>query len=141
MRSRLRFILALSILGVAVAFMPAHASESRVVFVTIACDGTNKHIDFNASNLGVSVARFIQGGDVTVVGTPGALLYLVVRTLGDEKKQVLTLGAGATHKRADLEGFVQVTTNASGQIPMTVDAACSPGAGALQALITVYFFS
>jgi hypothetical protein len=140
MLTRLALSVAL-VAGATVAAMPTDASESRVGVLTIACDGTNKHIDFSATGLGASVTRFIQGGDVTVIGAPGALLYMVVRALGDEKKQVVTLASGASHARVDLQGFIQAPTNASGQLPMTIDAACSPGAGQVQALVTVYFFS
>jgi hypothetical protein len=140
MWTRLPLIVALSLLGVAPAVMQADASESRVGILSIACDGTNKHVSFNATALGNSVTRLIQGGEVTVIGTPGALAYVVVRALGDEKKQVITLGTGSTSARIDFTGFIQAATDASGQMPIAVDAACIPGAGSVQAIVTVYYF-
>jgi hypothetical protein len=140
MWTRLPLIVALSLLGVAPAEMHAEAAESRVGVVSIACDGGNKHISFNATTLGNSVTRFIQGGEVSLIGTPGALLYMVVRAQDDETKQIMTVGPGAAREGSALTGFIQVATNGVGSVPIAVDAACRPGAGQLQALVTVYFF-
>lgn len=139
MWARLPVVLALSALGVALAAMPAGASESRVGFFAIACDGTNKYTQFNASGLGAKVNRFIQGSEVTVIDTRGALLRVVVTTQADETKQLITMGPRSTTARADLQGFIQVTTNSLGQVPIAIEASCSPG-GPLQAIVTVYFF-
>lgn len=137
MWNRLMLLLALA---VPLAAIPAHASETRVNIFTIACDGTNKHVDFIASGLNASVTRFIQGVEVTVIDTRGGLLYVVVRALGDEKKQLITTGPGSTSARAEFTGFFQVTTDASGNVPFTIDAACTPG-GSLQGVVTIGFFS
>ncbi len=95
MWTRLPLALGLSVLGVALTVMPADAGSSRFTTFLIACDGTNKHVDFNAPGFPASSTQFILGGEVAVFGT--SLLYLVVRGQGDERKQVLTVGAGGTH--------------------------------------------
>ena len=142
MRSRVFLILALSVLGLAVAVTPAHALTSRVTFSSIACDGANKHVDFVPTGLGASINRFIVGVEASVIdATRAALLYMVVRAQGDETKQVLSLGSGSRHESVQLQNFMLAPTNALGQIPFTIDAACSPGTGAIQGVVTVYFFS
>ncbi len=102
--------------------------------------GTNQHVDVTASGLGANTNRFIQGAELTVIDTRGALLYTVVRAQGDQTKQIITIGPGSTRARADYTGFIQVTTNALGEIPIGIDAACFPG-NPLPALVTIYFFS
>ncbi len=143
MWTRLPSIVTLSILGVAAAAMPVDAAESRVGILSIACDGTTKHGSFNATALappGPSVTRFIQGGEVSLIGAPGALLFMMVRALDDDTKQIMTVGPGSPREGAALTGFIQAQTNGIGSIPISVDAACSPGAGSLTAIVTVYFF-
>jgi hypothetical protein len=141
MRIRLPLILALALLGIAAVATGSDAAESRVGIFSIPCDGANKHTDFFATALGAPAAtRLIQGGEVSLIGTRGALSYLVVRALGDEKKQIVTLGTGAVDARVDFTGFVPATLDGSGNVLIAVDAACTPGAGALTAIVTVYFF-
>lgn len=140
MWTRLVTVLAFSALGPALAVMPADASETRVSVFVIACDGTNKHVDFIASGLGASANRFIQGAEVTMIDTRGGLLYAVVRAQGDEKLQMITTGPGSPSARAEFTGFFRVTADASGNVPFTIDAACTPG-GPLPGVVTIGFFS
>lgn len=141
MWTRLAAALALSAVSLALAVMPADAALSQVGILTIACDGTNQHLTFSATGLGVSVNRFIQAAEVSVIDSRGALLYMVVRAQGDDMKQIITMGSRATLTRADfISSLIQVPTNAQGQVPFAVDAGCLPGAPIL-AIVTVYFFS
>src|SRR5262245_40991146 len=116
MLSRLVFIVGWSLLGVALAAMPANASESRGSSFFVTCDGTNQHVQFNAARLGNNTIRLIQGAEITALDTRGSLLYVVVKAQNDDKKLLLTTGPGRTHSRADFTGFFQVTTDPSGNV-------------------------
>ena len=140
MLTRLASMLAWSVLGIALAAMPAAASETRVGVFAIACDGTGKHVEFNASGFTPSIARLIQGAEVTVIDTRRALLSVVVRLQDDETRELIRVGPRSTHERVDFQGFIQVTTNSLGEVPVSIDAVCSPG-DPLQGIVTVYFFS
>jgi hypothetical protein len=147
MLTRLASILACSALGIALAAMPAAAVETRVGVFAIACNGTSEHVEFTASGLIPSppptppapATRFVQGAEVTVIDTRRALLSLVVRLQDDETKELIRVGPGSTHERNDFTGFFRVTLNQLGQVPVSIDAACTPGAP-LPAIVTVYFF-
>ena len=142
MQRRLPSMVALLVLGLGLtlAAIPASASESRVGILTLPCDGTNKHLEFDASSLGNNVNRFIQGTEITALDTRGGMLYVVVRARNDEKKQLLMLGPGATRARSEFTGFFQVLTDASGNILIGTDAACTAGAP-IPLVVTIYFFS
>src|SRR5262249_35127448 len=132
--------LAWSLLAVVLLAMPASASESRVGIFNVTCDGGNKHLEFNASSLGISVNRFIQGAEITAVDTRGGLLYALVRAQDDDKKWLVTTGPGTTHARADFTGFFQMLTDASGNILIGAEVACTPGAP-MPLVLTIHFFS
>src|SRR5262245_38316576 len=89
----MRICLPLSVGSIALAFalsaLPARAAETRVGMLTLTCDGTLRHEQFVAANLGASVARFIQGAEVTVVDQKGKIDYLLVRVAGNEERQLL----------------------------------------------------
>ena len=137
MWTRLPSVLGLSGLAVALAVMPADAGSSRFTTFLIACDGSNKHVDVNAAGFPASTTQFILGGEATVFGP--SLLYMVVRGEGDEQKQVLTVGPGGTRVGASLPTFYSVSSNASGNVLITIDSACTPGSGSVQALVTIFF--
>ena len=141
MLSRLTFIVGWLLLGVALAAIPANASESRGSTFFVTCDGTNKHVEFNASGLGASTNRFIQGAEILALDTRGSLLYVVVKAQNDDKLLLLTTGPGKTHSRADLtSSLFRVLTDASGNAPIGADVVCSPGPP-LGLLVIIYFFS
>ena len=141
MRSRLTVVLGWSVLGLALAAMPAQAAETRVGVFTVSCDGTNKHLDFTATGLGISVARFVQSFEISVVDTRGALLYAVVRANNDEKKQMISAGTGLTRARADyISSLFRTDTDASGNVLFGAEVGCTPGAP-IVVVLTVYYFS
>jgi hypothetical protein len=133
-------VVASSVLGLALAVSPVDAAESRFHFFPFACDGTNQHIEYVVSGLGNSVTRLIQGAEIVVIDTVGALRYMVLRAQGDEKKQLLAIGPGATRADAQFTGFLQVPTNSAGQVLFTVEAGCVGPPDTIQALVTVWFF-
>jgi hypothetical protein len=90
--------------------------------------------------LGNSVNRFIQGGSLAVSQPRDGIKSLRLQAAGDPNKTVLVLGFNEVSGRADLTGFMQVMTNASGSVPIQVIGACT-GGGQLQGLATVNFFS
>jgi hypothetical protein len=136
---RLTVILVWSLLGLAVTAVPAHASESRASVLTATCDGTQQHLQFNATGLGTT-NRFIQGAEITAVDTRGSLLYVVVRAQNDDKKWLLMAGPGSPHTRGDFTGFLQVTPDASGNVLIGVDVNCTSGPP-LTIAVAIYFFS
>jgi hypothetical protein len=139
MWTRLPLILVLLAFGVVLAVMPADAGSSRFFSAGIVCDGANKHFDFLAAGFPASSAQFTLGAEVTAIDPRGALLYVVIRGQGDEKKQILSIGPGTTHAGFAMPTFYQVTADASGQVLITIDGACTAGAGLVQAIVTIYF--
>ena len=140
MLSRLTFILGGSVLCMALAAMPANASESRSHIFNVTCDGTNQHLEFNATGLGNNTNRFIQGAEITAVDTRGSVLYVLVDALNSPNLTLITTGPGAPHAAAYFTGFFKVTADATGNILIGVEAACTPGPP-LPLIIVIQFFS
>ena len=145
MLSRLTFILGGSVLCMALAAMPANASESRSQILNVTCDGTNKHLEFNATGLNPNnpntpINRFIQGAEITAVDTRGSVLYVLVDALNSPNLTLITTGPGAPHAAAYFTGFFNVKTDALGNILIGVEAACTPGPP-LPLIIVIQFFS
>jgi hypothetical protein len=139
MRNHLRTALWLSAFcGLAVS--SANASESRNTNFLFTCDGTNKTISFTASNLGNSVTRFIQGSEISLFENRGGLQYVILRAQGNPTKQLLTLGGRDNSRSDQYEGFIPVTTSATGTLTFTIDGACNGGFGQVQGNVTVWFF-
>jgi hypothetical protein len=141
MRIRLPLAAASIALAFALSVAPADAATGRVGTLTLTCDGTVRHESFQATGLGASVNRFIQGAEVTVVDRKGKLEYLLVRAEGDENSQLLSIGPKVTHESvAFTASLFQVTTDATGNVLITVDALCRKGPD-LTAFVNVTFFS
>ena len=140
MRSRLAAALCMSAFCAGLSVLPAQASETRSDNFSVVCDGTTRNVVFNATGLGTSVNRFIQGGSVVVSDPRGGLKFLRFQVAGDATKTILGMGFQEVSARTDLTGFIKVATDASGVVPFQLTAACT-GGGALKGTATVQFFS
>jgi hypothetical protein len=139
MWNRLSAILCASILCSGLASAPAQAAETRIDAFNLLCDGSVKNIFFNATGFAASANRFIQGGALTVFQPRGGINTLRMQVAGNPKKTVLIMGFHQTSVRADLTGFIPVTTSASGVVPMQLIGSCT-GPGTAQGHAIVYFF-
>jgi hypothetical protein len=140
MRNHLRTALWLSAFCCGLAASSANASESRNTNFLFACDGTNKTLTFTFGALGNSVTRFIQGSEISLFENRGGLQYVLLRAQSDPNKQLLTLGGRDNSRSDQYQGFIQVTTSATGTVIFTIDGACNGGTGQIQGNVTVWFF-
>jgi len=138
MLNRLSSLLCLSALGFGFVVLPANASETRVQDFSFQCDGTERTVVFNATGLGTSTNRFIQGTEVSV--TASSLQSLLVQVAGNPNKTLLTMGAGDVSGRNQFTGFFQVTTDASGSVAFEIVATCQ-SKSPLNGIAVIYFFS
>ena len=141
MRTPVPWVLAAAVLGLGLAALPAQAVESRVGVFAVACDGASRHVEFNASKVLAGPTQFVQGVEVSVIDPRRGLLEVVVRLQDDETRELVRVGSGSTRERVDfISSLVPVTQNSLGQVPISIDASCTPGAP-IQGIVTVYFFS
>jgi hypothetical protein len=121
---RLPLVVGSTALAFALSVAPANAGSTRLGTLSLTCDGTLRHESFNAGGFPASTDQFILGGEVTVVDRKSKLDYLLVRA-GD--LQFLSLGGKATHEAFALPTFIKVTSDASGNVLITLDALCRKG--------------
>lgn len=120
---------------------PAQAAETRIHAFNLLCDGTTRNVVYNVTGLGTSVNRFIQGASFAVSDPRGGVKFLRLQRAGDPTKMVIDMGSGQTGARVDMTGsLIQMTTDASGAVPMNIIGACE-GGGILRGFATIVFFS
>src|SRR5262249_20046033 len=124
MYNRFSTILVLAAVVLGILAIPAQASETRTTDFSLVCDGTQRTIVFDATNLGAAATRFIQGASVAVQGN--SLTYLRVRVAGDSTKTLINMGAGEISSWHDYTGFYSVPNNA-GTITFEITASCRGG--------------
>jgi len=165
----LRAVLGISALLCGLAAVPANAATTRVENFKFFCDGTNKTIltfrpgqNDIATNppLPVNANIFFVGAELILLEDHGGLQYVLVSggngntTTGDRTKQLLSIGlnqivqnnfgfsVGVDRAANILNGqtLIPVTTNASGQVQIQIDGACSPAFAnaAVQGTLTVW---
>jgi len=139
MNARIPAILGISALCLGIAMVPAKAAESRTSNFSFTCDGTNQHLTLTASGLGNSTTRFIQGSAIALFQNSGGLQYILL-TANDVQKLLLNMGIGKNSASEQYQGFIPVTTSATGTVTISVDGACNPGAGQIQGNAIVWFF-
>ena len=140
MLGRVRTLLASSAFCLGLAMSSANAAETRSANFLFACDGTNKLVTLTLGSLGVSTTRFIQHAEVILFENNGGLQYIIVNA--DPVKQLASLGKGdVSRTHAFIASLVPVPTTAAGTITITINGACNPGAGQIQGLLTLDFFS
>jgi len=138
-RRQLMVLFAALIFGTAA--QPAGAAEARISSFSLLCDGTTRNFVFNATQLGNSVSRFVQGSSIQIVSPRGGLNSLRFQLAGEPKKTFLVLGFNETSARAEYTGSLfQVATNSSGNVAFQLIGACK-GGGALSGYATLFFFS
>jgi hypothetical protein len=139
MGSRLIPTLCLSALCLGAVALPAQASETRVQPFALLCDGTVRSVIFNMTGLGTA-NRFIQGGDFSITNPSGGVRFLQMLAEADNTKLIVDMGFQRVRAIGQFTGFIQVTPNASGNLPVQVTGICM-GGGSLTGFATVYFFS
>ena len=139
MSNRLRIALGWSALWFALALAPANASESRVSSFTFACNGSSQVVNFNATALGNSVTRFVQGAEITLFQNPRGPGYVAMFINGDPNRVLLTMPLSDNLASNQFEGFFQYLTSPTGNIMIELQGFCT-GGGTLQGLATVWFF-
>jgi len=132
-------ILCLSLLGLGLAALPARAVETRIQSFSLACDGHTKTFAYNATGFAASVSRLMQGADVALSETRGGINFLRFQMGAGATRVLLELGHNQVSARAQMTGFMQVTTSAAGTVPFRVIGSCN-GGGAIQGFATVFFF-
>jgi len=138
--THLRTVLCVSALSFGLAATAANASETRNTNFLFACDGTNKTITFSATGLGNAASRFIQGAEISLFENHGGLQYIILRAQGNANFQLLTMSTADNRVFRDFTGFFSVP-NVGGTIQFTIDGVCNSGAGQIQGVVTVAFFS
>ena len=120
----------------------ANASESRIFYFALSCDGTQKTLNFQITGLAASTNRFIQGAEVSTFEDANALQYVIVEAVGTASNNpLLTLGQANSHASNQFTGFFGVTTSASGILNFTLSGACSATAPFVQGFLTISLFS
>jgi hypothetical protein len=132
----------LTAVAVTIFAVPAQASETRVQDFSLVCDGTERTIVFDATNLGTAATRFIQGASVAVQGN--SLIFLRVRVAGDANKTLINMGAGEASSHENYTGFFSTPNNA-GTITFEINASCQGGGNktpsVLNGTAVIQFFS
>ena len=142
MLPNVRTILGVSAFCLGLAATAANAAETRNGTFLFTCDGTNKTVTFTFSGLGISVARFIQGAEVTLFENRGGLQYVILRAQALAEKQLLSLGSQDNSNHRDYTSSIfQVNTSPAGTVIFTIDGACNGGFGQVQGNVSVIFFS
>ena len=143
MWSRLGALLCWSTLCFALALANANASESRIFYFALPCDGTQKTLDFQITGLAASTSRFIQGAELSTFEDANALLFAYVQVLGTAvNSPLVTLGQANSHASNQFTGFYSVTTTASGIINFALVGACSAAtAPFVQGFLLISLFS
>ena len=142
MLPKVKTMLGVSAFCFGLAATTANTAESRNGNFLFTCDGTNKTTTFTATGLGVSIARFIQGAEVTLFENRGGLQYVILRAQADPNKQLLSLGAADNSRSRDYtSSLFQVNTNAAGSVTFTIDGACNGGFGQVQGNFSILFFT
>ena len=142
MWSRLGTLLCWSTLCFALALANANASESRIFYFALPCDGSQKTLDFQITGLAASTNRFIQGAEVSTFEDANALQYAIVEVLGTTiNSPLVTLGQANSHASNQFTGFFGVMTTASGILNFTLSGACSATAPFVQGFLTISLFS
>src|SRR5262249_40502675 len=111
----------------------------RITTFAFFCNGLPQVVTFNASSLGTSASRFIQGAEISLFQNPGGLQYIVLNALSDPAKTLLTLSLSDNHASNQFTGFIQAPLSA-GIMPFSLVGSCT-GGGQVQGLVTIWFFS
>ena len=140
MWNRLRSVLCWSALFLGFALTSANAAESRLFSFSFACDGQFKLVTLNATGMGGGASRFVQGAEIVLFDNPDSLSFLVLETLTDATKTLLSLGKGDRRAANQFTASIFQAPNNAGTIPFTLAGTCT-GGGVIQGLATIYFFS
>ena len=135
MRNRLWTTPCVSAFCLALTALPTNAGSSRLSVFDLTCDGVGRIVLFNATGFPASTNQFILGGEVAL---PRGVTSLRLSVPGDPTKMVLIMGGGEVSARFAMPTFYQVTSNASGNIPMQVGAACG-GGGQIRGTVLLIF--
>ena len=138
MRNRLSTILSMSTLCLGLGVIPTQAGSSRISNFSLICDGTNRTFNFTVGGFAASTAQFILGGAVAVTQPRDGIKFLRVMVPADLTKVVLIMGKDETSARFALPTFYQVTSNAAGNVGMTIVGACT-GGGSAQGIVELIF--
>ena len=142
MSSRLGALLCWSTLCFALALANANASESRIFYFALSCDGTQKTQNFQITGLAASTNRFIQAAELSTFGDANALEYAIVEAIGTSSNiPLLTLGQAHSHASNQFTGFYSVPTGGSGILNFTLSGACSATAPFVQGFLLISLFS
>ena len=139
MSNRLRIALGWSALWFGLALAPANASESRISFFTFLCNGQSQVVNFNASALGNSITRLVQGAEISLFQNPGGPGFVAMFINADPNRAILTMPVSDNRAANQFTGFFPYLTSPTGNIVIEVQGFCT-GGGTLQGLATVSFF-
>ena len=120
----------------------ANASETRQSNFLIACDGTNKVVNLTFTGLGTAATRFVQSAEISIFENNGGLQFVLVGATNPAglTDLFLTLGKNEITKSNQFTGFYSLT-NSGGSITFQVIGACNVGAGQVQGIVVIGFFS